>query len=93
MKGIQWPDIWSDITAIFSQPRVGPLFMYGKAHRQMKGSNSHRVEPGKPKLSQALDEGHCTESETTWKDESRHNVTIAREHSKQLNEDWVFVCF
>ena len=41
-------------------------------------------------LLQAYDDVFRVESEATWKDESRHNVSITYDHCKQHHVDKVF---
>ena len=52
-------------------------------------SSSHPLDPGQHYLFQALDVGHCVESEAMWKNKQRH-ITIACApnllHSRQKPE-------
>ena len=90
---VRQPNVRSNVvTEIFLQSKLdSPACMawYKVLLPGVRSSSSHPINPGQHYFLQALDASLHVESEAMWKDERRHNVTIASDHPKHYDVDRV----
>ena len=85
---------WGDIVAeIFWQLRLVPpicMAWHWVLLTNAGSFSSHLLNPRQYYLFQALGEGLHVGLEAMWEEEWRHNVTIASDHPKHHDVNWVF---